>query len=109
MLTRSIPKLPQPVIDYPHETTRSAMDMLTMGTWSKFADCKVIFSHAGGALPYLIGRVAVLLTKTPDFATNRKLGTTHDRVIADFRSFYFDLALSTSPHVLKMVLELIPP
>ncbi|KAK5674303.1 hypothetical protein LTS12_029619 [Elasticomyces elasticus] len=36
------------------------------------------------------------------------MGTTHDRVMEDFRSFYFDLALSSSPHVLEMALNMIP-
>lgn len=48
-------KLPQPALDYPHETTRSAMDMILMGTRAKYPDCKVILSHAGGTLPYLRG------------------------------------------------------
>ncbi|KAJ5743725.1 hypothetical protein N7533_008595 [Penicillium manginii] len=42
------PKLPQPSVDYPHETTRTAMDMITNGTRFKFPNCKVILSHAGG-------------------------------------------------------------
>lgn len=102
------PKLPQPALDYPHETTRSAMDMILMGTRSKYPDCKVILSHAGGALPYLITRVATPMRKAPDFAASYRMGTTHDRVLEDFRSFYFDLALSSSPHVMDMALKMIP-
>lgn len=73
------PRMPQPMIDYPHETTRSAMDMILQGTLSKYADCKIILSHAGGALPYIISRVATPLQKTPDVAAKMKVGTTHDR------------------------------
>lgn len=100
--------LPQPAIDYPHETTRSAMDMILMGTRSKYPECKVILSHAGGTLPYLITRVATPMRKAPDFAASHRMGTTHDRVLEDFRSFYFDLALSAAPHVLDMALKMIP-
>lgn len=102
------PKLPQPALDYPHETTRSAMDMILMGTRSKYPNCKVILSHAGGTLPYLISRVATPMRKAPDWAASYRMGTTHDRVLEDFRSFYFDLALSSSPHVLEMALKMIP-
>lgn len=100
--------LPQPMIDYPHETSRTAMDMILKGTLVKYPDCKVILSHAGGALPYLISRIATPLRKTPNIAAKTVLGVTHDRVMENFRKFYYDLALSSSPAVLRMVLELVP-
>ncbi|KAJ6105072.1 hypothetical protein N7486_003761 [Penicillium sp. IBT 16267x] len=102
------PKLPQPALDYPHETTRSAMDMIISGTKAKYADCKVILSHAGGALPYFITRVATPMRKAPNMVTEHLVGTNYQQVMDDFRSFYFDLALSSSPHVLDMALKMIP-
>ncbi|GFF29407.1 2-amino-3-carboxymuconate-6-semialdehyde decarboxylase [Aspergillus udagawae] len=102
------PKMPQPVVDYPHETTRSAMDMILQGTRSKYPNCKVILSHAGGALPYLISRVATPMRRAPDVAASYRLGTTYEQVMRDFRSFYYDLALSSSPQVLDMALKTIP-
>lgn len=102
------PKLPQPALDYPHETTRAAMDMMLSGTRSKYPNCKIILSHAGGTLPYLISRVSTPMRKAPDFAVQYRMGTTHDRLIDDFRSFYYDLALSSSPHVLDLALKIIP-
>lgn len=102
------PSLPQPVIDYPHETTRTAMDMILQGTKQKFPDCKVILSHAGGALPYLVTRVATPMRKTLDFAVSYRTGTTYSKVMEDFRSFYYDLALSAAPSVLDLALKMIP-
>ncbi|KAL3444393.1 hypothetical protein BJX65DRAFT_319998 [Aspergillus insuetus] len=102
------PKLPQPAIDYPHETTRTAMDMIVNGTRQKYPSCKVILSHAGGALPYLISRVTVPMCKAPDFAVSHRMGTTHGKSMEAFRSFHFDLALSSSPQVLDMLLKLVP-
>jgi predicted TIM-barrel fold metal-dependent hydrolase len=102
------PLLPQPAIDYPHETTRSAMDMIIQGTRRKFPDTKVILPHAGGALPYLITRVATPMRKVPDFVAAHRMGTTHAQVMEDFRSFHFDLALSSSPGVLDLALKMIP-
>lgn len=102
------PKLPQPAIDYPHETTRTAMDMILQGTRRKYPDCKVILSHAGGALPYLITRVTTPMRTAPDFASSHQMGTTHGQVMEDFRSFHFDLALSSSPSVLDLALKMIP-
>jgi predicted TIM-barrel fold metal-dependent hydrolase len=101
-------KMPQPLIDYPHQTTRTAMDMIMMGTRKKYPNCTVILSHAGGALPYLFSRFATPLKKVPNFAASAAVGTNHEQALADFRSFHYDLALSSSPSVLKMVLDVIP-
>jgi predicted TIM-barrel fold metal-dependent hydrolase len=89
-------RLPQPFVDYPHETTRAAMDMLTMETRRKFPDCAAILSHAGGTLPYLIGRVTA--------GENALAG----RWLADFRSFHFDLALASSPQVVELLRKVVP-
>lgn len=101
-------KLPQPAIDYPHETTRTAMDMITNGTRLKYPACKVILSHAGGALPYIISRVTTPMKKAPDFAVSHRTGMTHDKAMESFCSFHFDLALSSSPQVLDMLLKMVP-
>lgn len=101
-------KLPQPAIDYPHETTRTAMDMITNRTRTKYPACTVILSHAGGTLPYLISRVATPMRKAPDFAVSHRMGTTHDKVLEAFRSFHFDLTLSSSPQVLELLLKMVP-
>lgn len=102
------PNMPQPMVDYPHETTRTAYDMLLQGTLVRFSACKVILSHAGGTLPYLISRTATPLRKAPDVLARSRVGTTHDEIMAGYRSFYYDLALSASPGVLNMLLASVP-
>jgi hypothetical protein len=37
-----------------------------------------------------------------------RIGTTHAEMVAGFQSFYYGLALSNSPAVLKMLLETVP-
>jgi len=100
--------LPDPVVDYPHETTRTAMDLITSQTLKRYPNVKVVLSHAGGTLPYIIGRLAVPLRKTPGVVASWMAGTTHDEAMAAFRSFYYDVALSTSSHVLRTLLEMVP-
>ncbi|KAG9570596.1 2-amino-3-carboxymuconate-6-semialdehyde decarboxylase, partial [Aureobasidium melanogenum] len=102
------PRTPQPIIDYPHETTRTAYDMLTQGTRLKYPACKVILSHAGGTLPYLISRPTGLVRKMPDAAAKDRIGATYDEMMVGFQSFHYDLALSTSPAVLRLLLENVP-
>ncbi len=51
------PYLPLPLVDFPHETTRAAMDMITSRTLKRYPNVKIILSHAGGTLPFLVSRV----------------------------------------------------
>ncbi|KAH8154486.1 uncharacterized protein LAJ45_01013 [Morchella importuna] len=82
------PLMPQPVIDYPHETTRTAMDLLLSGTIRRHQNVKIILSHAGGTLPYLAARPG-------SFLPFPGVELTREEFMQDARSFYFDLALSS--------------
>lgn len=89
--------LPQPFIDYPHETTRTAVDLITTDTVRKYSNCKIILSHAGGTLPYLAVRPAVagkdsgLCNMTPE------------HFLENARMFYYDLALTDSTFALPLL------
>ncbi|KAL2842612.1 2-amino-3-carboxymuconate-6-semialdehyde decarboxylase [Aspergillus pseudodeflectus] len=103
------PSLPQPLIDYPHETTRTAVDLIASNTTRRFPNVKRILSHAGGSLPYLISRVATISDASAAEGTSvGGFGKTGSEVREDFRSFYYDLALSSDPAVLDMLLQLVP-
>ncbi|KAI0966751.1 hypothetical protein F4678DRAFT_265328 [Xylaria arbuscula] len=109
------PLLPQPMIDYPHETTRTACDLITSGTIRSFPRVKIILSHAGGTLPYLALRPAAMLPYIPAElpAVYRDLAISGSEVtkilMEDARSFYFDTALSASPHQLCLLSEFAKP
>ncbi|KAI9841064.1 MAG: hypothetical protein M1837_001035 [Sclerophora amabilis] len=94
------PKLPQPVIDYPHETTRTAVDLIISNTVRSHPNCKIILPHAGGTLPFLAMRPAVLLPYT-----GLGVEKSTSEFIEDAQSFYFDLALSGNEHTLDALLR----
>ncbi len=83
-----LPGLPQPILDFPMDTTRTALHMVTSGVLQRCPSVKVILSHAGGFLPYAATRFAVLLHA---YALKDK---SEDELAAQFRKFYFDTALS---------------
>lgn len=91
------PNLPQPMIDYPHETTRTAVDLIMSKTVSKHPKCKIILSHAGGTLPYIASRVAVML---PDYGLSSQSA---EEFLHDAKSLYYDLALSGNEHTLRLL------
>ncbi|GME25890.1 putative amidohydrolase family protein [Neofusicoccum parvum] len=89
-------RLPQPMVDYPHETTRAAVDLVVSGTVRAHPHVKVILPHAGGTLPYLALRPAVMLPHVGG-------GTSTEQFLADARSFYFDTALSAGHLTLDLL------
>ena len=101
-------QLLQPMIDYPHETTRTAMDMIMSRTLQKFPNVTVILSHAGGTLPYIITRLSTPLRKTPDIAANWRVGTNYQDARQTYSKFYYDVALSCAPQVLQTLLDTVP-
>ncbi|VUC20125.1 unnamed protein product [Clonostachys rosea] len=99
------PALPQPMFDYPHETGRCAMDLIVGGTLQANPDCKIILSHAGGTLPYLIYRAAVMLPHTPV-----SVGLSTQEIVDIAReAFYFDTAISANSITLKALFAFAKP
>ena len=100
-------QLPQPIIDYPHETTRTACDMIISGRKRQFPSCKIILSHAGGTLPFLAWRMTALCsTLFSDLLTG---DSPHgEQITEDAKSFYFDTALAGSANILDTLLKWAP-
>jgi predicted TIM-barrel fold metal-dependent hydrolase len=88
------------MFDYPHETGRAAIDLLTSGTLATYP-CQIILSHAGGTLPFLIHRAAVMLPHTPV-----STGASTDEILQLAKQcFWYDTALSSSPAPMKALRE----
>ena len=91
------------VIEVPHDTTRTIVSFLVSGTFAQMRDIKWLFSHAGGTIPMLAGRIESFF----DRAGN------HDRfapdgVEAEFRRLYYDTANATHPASMAALTSLIP-
>lgn len=91
-------KLPMPAFDWPHETGRTAMDLILNRRLQQFPDVKVILSHAGGTLPALVARST--LVAQPEFGAPMSAEDIFDQA----KCFYFDLALLGSQEVLPLIL-----
>ncbi|KAL8662410.1 MAG: hypothetical protein Q9202_004731 [Teloschistes flavicans] len=85
----SEPAIPGPILDFPHETTRSAVSMIIGNVVHDYPNLKIILSHAGGTLPYMATRIASQAGGTP-FLGNK----TAEAFLNEAKTFYYDLALS---------------
>ena len=85
------PGVASPMVDYPFDTTRAAAQLVVNGVTTRHPEVRFILSHAGGFLPYAAHRIAELAKVfNPDALPAKD-------IIAEFRRFYFDTALSAGP------------
>lgn len=82
----ALPGVPGPLLDYPADTTRCALDLILKEHRHRFASTRLILSHGGGFLPYVSTRIAEL---SASLAHDRSA----EQLLSDMRSFYFDTAL----------------
>ena len=71
-------------MEYGTDTTRAIMGVAFSGDAARFPDVRFIWSHAGGTVPFLAGRIEGASTNAKDRLPNG--------FIAEIRKFYYDLA-----------------
>ncbi|KAL8919580.1 MAG: hypothetical protein Q9208_006697 [Pyrenodesmia sp. 3 TL-2023] len=101
------PFLPQPLIDYPHESARTASDLVLSGRKGQVPNCAIILSHAGGTLPIVSERLSSL-SNTIFAGLLTENSPRGDQILKHLKSFYFDLAISGSANVLDTLLKWVP-
>ena len=85
----TISGIPGPIVDYPFDTTRVAVQLVLNGVLDRYLNVRIILAHAGGFVPYAAQRFA-------DAAAAIRPGQTDAAAFfAAFQRFYFDTALSS--------------
>src|SRR5262247_2055760 len=80
------------VIEVPHDTTRTVTSLLLSGTFARLRDIKWLFSHAGGTIPMMAGRIDAFYGQR-----GRAAGSfAPDGVIAELQRLHYDTANATS-------------
>ena len=91
------------VIEVPHDTTRTVTSLLLSGTFARLRDINWLFSHAGGTIPMMAGRINSFYGARPnlkDFAP--------DGVEGELKRLYYDTANATHPAQMAALLKLVP-
>ena len=90
--------LPDNLLDFPTDTNRAVAQMHYTNRFARTPSVKYIFSHAGGSIPYLAARFAII-DEMGFIAGGEERGSAADM----FRRIYWDTALAASDPVLHML------
>jgi len=94
--------LPDNLLDFPADTNRAVAQMHYTNRFARTPNVKYIFSHAGGSIPFLAARLAII-DEMGFIAGGEQRGTAADM----FRRMYWDTALSASDPVLRMLRDVV--
>ena len=94
--------LPDNLLDFPTDTNRAVAQMHYTNRFARTPNVKYIFSHAGGSIPYLAARFAII--DEMDFIPG---GEERGAVASMFRRMYWDTALAASDPVLRMLRDIV--
>jgi 6-methylsalicylate decarboxylase len=94
--------LPDNLLDFPTDTNRAVAQMHYTNRFGRTPNVKYVFSHAGGSIPFLAARFAII-DEMGFIAGGEQRGTAADM----FRRMYWDTALSASDSVLRMLRDVV--
>src|SRR5262245_7004131 len=98
-----VPNVPRAWAELPHDTTRAVLSLLVSGTFARLRNIRFIFSHAGGTIPMLAGRIV----KAGNFAENLAENAPHG-IEYELKRLYYDIAISANRPAMAALMNLIP-
>src|SRR6516164_10840829 len=98
-----IPFVPYVFTELPHDTTRAITSLLFSGSLSRFPDVRFIFSHAGGTLPMVAGRISRQSAQMKDLAAKVPNGVEYE-----LRRLYYEIAGSANRPAIAALTNLVP-
>jgi predicted TIM-barrel fold metal-dependent hydrolase len=87
-------------IEYGTDTTRAIIGVAFSGDATRFPDIRFIWSHAGGSVPFLAGRI--------EGASNNAKAALPNGFIAAIKRFHYDLAGAANRGAIAALRELVP-
>jgi predicted TIM-barrel fold metal-dependent hydrolase len=94
--------IPDSEIEYGTDTTRAITQLVFGGTTRRCPNVRMIFSHAGGSMPFLVERF-VNLAKSPAFASHLPQG-----FLAEATKLYYDTAQTSNAAAMSALLKVVP-
>lgn len=98
-----IPNVPYVFTELPHDTTRAVTSLLFSGSFARLRDIRFIFSHAGGTLPMVAGRISRQSTQMKELADRLPNGVEYE-----LKRLYYEIAGSANPPAMAALMRLVP-
>lgn len=97
-----VPGISDPAIEYGTDTTRAIARMVFGGAAQRYPDIRLIWSHAGGTMPFLIERF-IRMAQLPEHASKFPHG-----FLPEAHRFFYDTAQVANHTALTCAREVIP-
>jgi predicted TIM-barrel fold metal-dependent hydrolase len=99
-----LPGISSAEIEYGTDTTRAIVRMVYSGAAKRYPNIRMIFSHGGGTMPYLIGRFVNRVPRSGHGGPERQ---EHD-FQAEVAKFYYDTAQTFNPVPMTALKHVVP-
>jgi predicted TIM-barrel fold metal-dependent hydrolase len=96
-----LPDVSPIMVEIPQDTTRAVTNLLFTGTFAKFKDIQFIFTHAGGNVPMVVGRMHQYGPK--NIAEKAPNGIEYE-----LKRLYYDIAGTTYRPAIAALTSLVP-
>ena len=94
--------IPDTIVEYGTDTSRAITRTVFSGTSQKYPGMRLIFSHAGGTMPFLNERM-VNLAKTPQYVKQLPNG-----FLPEAAKFYYDTAQASNAAAMSALKKVVP-
>ncbi len=101
-----VPGIQDAVLEVPEDTARAAATLLINGVFAKMKDIKWLFSHSGGTLPSLAGRINSFFDG--DHPDKNLHDWAPDGIMAEFAKLNFDTANAAWPSAVAGLRKIVP-
>ena len=95
--------VPPFLTEFTQDTNRTITSLMFSGQLVRRRAIRFVFSHAGGTIPMLAGRISQLITSVPQLAA-----AVPDGVEAELRRLYYEVANSANRPAIAALLSLVP-
>ena len=98
-----VPGAQPAMLEWPYDTGRAVVSLLLGGALVKYPDIKWIFSHAGGPVPALAGRIVNMTRNRKDLPQIAPQGVMHE-----LTRLHYDTANAAFPPTMAALLKFVP-
>jgi predicted TIM-barrel fold metal-dependent hydrolase len=98
-----VPGAQPSMLEWPYDTGRAVVSLLLGGALAKYPDIRWIFSHAGGPVPALAGRIVNMTRNRPDLAQIAPQGVMHE-----LTQLHYDTANASFAPTMAALLKFVP-